>query len=502
MSLYSALLSNFTNRINYRKLLFSILLCFVYSNLSAQRTFQDAYNRFKQQATADYEDFRRKINQEYAEWMKQAWEWYGKVPATPIPEDDMLPPIEYDKDKEKEKPVPLPYEEVEPTPTPEPQPTPIVPIHEKEGDFQGAKFLYYGTELSVRIPENFKFSIKGKTEEAFAKAWENLSSEDFDNLIRDCLLIRIEHQLNDWAYLKMLGYLSDAICGKGTNEATMLQAFVYCQSGYKIRLGLTVNNDLHLLFQTKHIILGMDGFNMKDGLFYSLKPVDNKGLKICDISFPEEKPLSLLINHEMLLTDNPSSERILALEGTKISIKSQVNKNLIDFFNEYPTSIISDDFITRWAMYANTPMSTQTKKQIYPQLKKMIEGLSKADAAQVLLTWVQRAFVYEYDDKVWGDDRAFFAEETLYYPYCDCEDRSILFSRLVRDLLSLDVMLVYYPGHLASAVHFTDNVDGDYITLNGIKFIVCDPTYIGAPVGATMPDMDNQTAKVILLDKN
>ena len=112
---------------------------------------------------------------------------------------------------------------------------------------------------------------------------------------------------------------------------------------------------------------------------------------------------------------------------------------------------------------------------------------------------MQTAFVYEYDDKVWGEDRAFFAEETLYYPYCDCEDRSILFSRLVRDLLGLDVILVYYPGHLATAVCFNSEVKGDYITLNGRRFVVCDPTYIGAPVGCTMPSMDNKAAKVILL---
>lgn len=57
----------------------------------------------------------------------------------------------------------------------------------------------------------------------------------------------------------------------------------------------------------------------------------------------------------------------------------------------------------------------------------------------MILNWVQTGSEYEYDDKVWRHDRAFFAEETLYYPYCDCEDRSILFSRFVRDLLGLDV---------------------------------------------------------------
>ena len=73
----------------------------------------------------------------------------------------------------------------------------------------------------------------------------------------------------------------------------------------------------------------------------------------------------------------------------------------------------------------------------------------------------------------------------------------------MRDLLGLKCVLVYYPGHLASAVQFTDSEaiakGGDYINVNGSKFIIADPTYIGATVGATMPDMDNTSAKVILL---
>jgi hypothetical protein len=77
-----------------------------------------------------------------------------------------------------------------------------------------------------------------------------------------------------------------------------------------------------------------------------------------------------------------------------------------------------------------------------------------------------------------------------------------LFTRLVRDLLGLDCILIYYPGHLASAVEFKQgDVAGDYILLNGRKYIVADATYINAPVGRTMPDMDNKTAKVILLNK-
>mgnify|MGYP007124231092 FL=1 len=183
-----------------------------------------------------------------------------------------------------------------------------------------------------------------------------------------------------------------------------------------------------------------------------------------------------------------------------VQVQVQVNKNLIEFYNTYPSSEVNANFMTRWAMYANTPLDAKVKEELYPALKEKINGLSQLEAANKLLNWVQTAFVYEYDDKVWGHDRAFFAEETLYYPYCDCEDRSILFSRLIRDLLGLKTILVFYPGHLASAVCFTDKVAGDYIMLDDKRFIITDPTYIGAPVGNTMPDMDNTQASVILLE--
>ena len=153
------------------------------------------------------------------------------------------------------------------------------------------------------------------------------------------------------------------------------------------------------------------------------------------------------------------------------------------------------------SLYANAPMATEIQNELYPVLRKELAGLSEYECVSGILNWVQTGFAYEYDEKVWGHDRTFFAEETLFYPYCDCEDRSVLFTRLVRDLARLDCILIYYPGHLAAAVNFNSNVNGDYILLNKKKFVVCDPTYIGAPVGVTMPDMNNSSAGVILLSR-
>ena len=59
-----------------RRFVFVFLCVWVSSVADAQNTFRDAYNNFKQQAQANNEDFRKKANEEYAEWMQKAWEWH------------------------------------------------------------------------------------------------------------------------------------------------------------------------------------------------------------------------------------------------------------------------------------------------------------------------------------------------------------------------------------------------------------------------------------------
>ena len=201
------------------------------------------------------------------------------------------------------------------------------------------------------------------------------------------------------------------------------------------------------------------------------------------------------------LNDSEAPQRTLTSSRyPQMKVEVSVNQNLLDFFDSYPNSYTDNNFMTRWALYANTPLDPAVAEKLYPALQALIGGKTQREAADMLLNWVQTALTYGYDDQVWGYDRAFFAEESLHYPFCDCEDRSILFTRLIRDLLHLKALLMYYPGHLATAIAFTDNVPGDYVELRGTRYVVCDPTYINAPVGHTMPDMDNATAQVILLE--
>lgn len=411
-----------------------------------------------------------------------------KPAPAPVPTPTPQPKVE-------EKPI-LVKKEVIKVPQPTPEPEPLAPVEPKE-EIPHEKYhvTFYGTKVSVGFPTNETLKLPGLSEKQLAKAWKQLSSEAYDVTLNNVLAVRKKLALCDWGYVEMLQAISEKKYGK-TNEAVFMQAYLLSQSGYKIRLA-TDDEKLYMLIATQQNMFSLPFFIIDNTKFYALN-CKSQELSICKAKFDKEKVVSLQLRQEQKLAAQYTDPRKLT---SKYGVVAQVsvNKNTIDFFNDYPSAYIGNDATTRWAVYANTPLEKVIRETLYPTLKKAVAGLSERDAVNKILNFVQTAFVYEYDDNVWGGDRAFFAAETLHYPYADCEDRSILFSRLVRDILGLDVVLIYYPGHLATAVAFNQEVHGDYLTHNNRKYIVCDPTYINAPLGRTMPGMNNQEARIIEL---
>lgn len=494
---------------------FALLICLLTICTSTNAQSSNSFNSsrvsvgggkasaFNQNRASNFNDYRQKLNVEYIRLTREQWRDFNSYRALVQPDKDVKPvaPIEMsDEDAKRDRQDNK--LDINGSVTPirnNSQPQPIAPVQEvPENNPQYLSFSYLGTPLQVRKPQGAFPRLSGIDEGAVANAWEALCDNRFNNTVVDCIRLRSSKKLCDWAYLMLLRTLADAYCGSGSNEATLFMSFIYSQSGYKIRLG-QYNGRLEMLYATQHKVYGVPYFECDGDKFYAMSKLSGT-IKINAAKYPKEQSLSLWVSNEPQIEYASTPARTLTSKRyPEMSVQVSVNKNMLHFFNSYPTSEVGGNFMTRWAMYANTPLGKEAQDELYPQLKSHLAGLSQLDAAERLLNWVQTAFVYEYDDEVWGGDRAFFPDETLYYPYCDCEDRSILFTRLVRDLLGLRCILIYYPGHLASAVSFTDPVQGDYISVNGGKYVVCDPTYIGAPVGRTMTGMDNSKAKVILL---
>lgn len=480
----------------------SLILCIL--PVQAQNEdYRKSFEAFRNGIHKDFRDFRTKVNNDYANFLRQIWREFDKEAPVPRPKENDDPPVIVPDDEivPAPAPVPRPFDDVIPAPIPSPQPEPIIPIKEDVSPMPASqhRFRFFGTAAMVHADRATAVHLQGLDEDAIADAWTKWSDGIHDRIIKDCLDLRTKHGLCDWAYLMMIKEMATTLYDAWCNDAVLLTAYVYCQSGYRIRLAVS-DTSLYMLFASEHLIYDIPSFSQSGTRYYPLGDAPSR-LRISEVAFPEERSLSLLIPNEQRLDLSPTASRErLTGKYPELQLSYTSNQNLLDFFSTYPTSSIAGNVCTRWAMYANTPMSASIRQQLYPKLEAAISGKTELEAVNLLLGWIQTAFEYEYDDKVWGGDRAFFAEETLNYPYCDCEDRSILFTRLVRDLLGLRCILVYYPGHLATAVCFRESVKGDYILLNGQRFIISDPTYIGAPVGMTMPSMDNKEAKVILLE--
>ncbi len=492
-----------------RVILILLLLGFAQPMLAQQdgldayrKRISSEYNQYKKRVDSEAASYRRRINEEYARYMRQAWKIVDGCPAdtSAVEEDKPVPPVI----REETTPAPvieqeIPVEPVEEPVRTTPQPQPVVPVEEVPvAQPKYVSINYCGTEIRVRLSEKEKFHLQGLSQDVVADVWTSFNKEAYSNLLCDCLSWRERLHLCDWAYLRMLMTVGETFLGEKSNEAVLLYAWLYCQSGYKMRLGMQ-EGQLEMLVASEHKIFGYRYFEIQGVKFYTLNNMEGH-MKIFDYAFECESPLSLLIGDSQRLSAEATPLRTLtSTKYPDFSVQVCSNKNDLFFYESYPTSELYENVMTRWAMYANVPLSDMAQKQLYPALRKRLQGLSELEALNQLLNWVQTAFVYKLDDEVWGIDRAFFAEETLYYPYCDCEDRSILFSRLVRDLMGLDVLLLYYPGHLATAVCLNQPVRGDYVVWAGKRYVVADPTYIGAPVGVTMENMNNSTAKAIML---
>lgn len=461
-------------------------------------------DKFVQSMTDDFNNFRRQSMKQFAEFVKKPWKEFEETKPVTKPTLPPIPPVIMDDDKGdlvEDKPIII-EEVVNPVvDEPQPQPQPVEPIKEVPVDtLSYLNFTFFGTSDKVRLNKDNLPILQKVDERSVSVMLQELSTDENDNLILDCLDIRKKRKLCDWAYLQMLNIVANEAYPGKSNEAQLLMAYLYLQSGYKMRLA-SDGSKIYMLYASKHQIYEMSSFAVDGDSYYGVDKLPDR-LYICQFSFPNEESLSLLVNTNQLLAFNKSDNRCISSERyPSMKLDVSVNKNLLDFYSTYPTSALDGNILTRWAMYANTPMDNNISSLLYPKLQELLKDKSEFEATNMLLNTLQTGLIYEYDDKVWGSDRAFFSEESLFYPYCDCEDRAILLTRLVRDVLGLNCLLVYYPGHLAAAIEYSDSsVKGDYITLDGSKYIIADPTYINAPIGCSMPGLDNVTAKVIKLD--
>lgn len=415
-----------------------------------------------------------------------------KAADKPTAQPEKKPVVEVVEAEPEAERTPVVEADRRPEPAAEPRlpvsSTPTSPLY--RGESGRSKIVYGGLAFYLNNSLNRKCSLNGLNENAIADAYEALCNSDYKPLLADCAQIRKDLRLNDWGVFTLVRQVADTYCGTA-NESIVMQQFLLNEMGYKARMARKATEDKMMLFVATDCSIYAHPYITLNGQSYYNLSGNNEQCQfyMCQKDSPKAKnSVGMQLKEAPLFPGTVVSSTHQA-KGSAARVTVDVPKALMDFYKDYPQC--------DYSVYFNAPVNAAMENRILSSLAPLVQGRNEADAANILINFVQTAFQYQTDGQQFGYEKPFFVEELFYYPYSDCEDRAMLFSYLVRKLLGLDVVLLDYPEHIATAVRFNGNVSGDYLMVNGRKYIVCDPTYIGASIGMTMPRYKTVSAKVL-----
>lgn len=492
---------------------------------------QDDYQNWLKEQGVEYRHFISEQDSQFISFLKSNWKSVNiKKGLKKFHEPKVSEPVIFDQSRKATKPLEIPIKKVPVEESKEPKTdtyhnekqSPAVGIslqksiepflslnsrtNTKKNELENSggtkleyfNLNYFGSRLSIINEKALDIPIgSGISADMFAGYWKQLCGKDYHAELSKLLTLKDELNLNDWGYCKLLFDAGNKIDSGNKNESYLFTWFMLIKSGYLVRAGYK-NENIYLLISTDNQLFNIPFFHFAgiQERYYVLL-LDNS----------ESEPIGVINTYKGNYSNNARKlnfgfESLPKLGGNiyrkvfhieyanrKYSFPVECNANLIDFYRNYPN--------TDLYVYFHSQLSPIAKKTLLPEFKSAISTMNDSEAVSFLLHFVQYVTGYETDQKQFGREKPFFPEESLYYPYSDCEDRAVFFSYLVRNLLGLNVIGLAYTNHVATAVNFNKNIRGDYIMFKNKKYVICDPTYLDAPVGKSMPNFKNIRAEII-----
>lgn len=397
-------------------------------------------------------------------------------------------PVISQKPTPKPTPVPVTPAPAKPTPTPTPAPSKPSTSPLYSGGAGRTKINFMGIDYYVSNALDKAVTLKGIDENSLADGLETLYKSNYKPLLEDLRTMRSRDLGNDWALYLVVKQIAEKFGGK--NESVLMRQFLLNNLGFRARMAKVIQkNALTLLVAPASQLYGCAFISEGGAKFYDVEADQPYSYKMCAKEAPDAKHK---IDMSMRQTPRFAGSRKSSShqgERYKAAASASVPVELMEFYKRLPQC--------DYSVYATAKVDKKFSDEVLDALRPAIKGKSEREAANILLDFVQSGFEYATDPEQFGYEKPFFVEELFYYPYCDCEDRSMLYRYLVTQLLGLDVILLDYPGHIATAVRFNGDVPGDFVVGGGGKYIVCDPTFIGAPVGMAMPQFKNTAADML-----
>lgn len=452
-------------------------------------SYRQQQRQVVQQAQSEFRVYKEQQDKEFAGFLKTQWAEFetfqGKVRVKePKPKQmPVAPVIAHTPPAPAPLVQPIPVAPVKPAPlAPQLLPLQSLPLAANE-----MELLFFGNAVRLGFDAQWKsYRLSGGAKpEAFSDFWTQMSGSRYEATIQAVNTARQALKLDDWGYVTLWREVVRELQPERKSEQNLLLWFFLIKSGYDVRLGY-YGSDVHLFVAIKQPVYSTKYTKVLHQTYYAALAADRGNGIRAFYSYNSAYPgkLSALDIHSAAtgFTKTLPMQRALTFDyqGKTISFSVPYDRRLVDYVATFPQS--------EFELYFDTDSSPLLREGLLAELRRYTATMEQEEAVNFLLAFVQKAFAYKTDDEQFGYEKYFFIEESLYYPYNDCEDRSVLFAWLVRELVGIPVVGVLYPGHMTTAVELGQIKDGFFtVEYHNRRLVIADPTYIGASVGMAMP---------------
>ncbi|MBK3516979.1 hypothetical protein [Carboxylicivirga marina] len=495
-------------------------------NARMQKMNQD-YEANLKRMQAEYDERLKKMNQAFKKYLKKGFseveQTEEKVKPVEVPKPIKQPTFKPDKDI-KVKPVDKldPVEVPDRVDIPEKRDVPeelilpepvkpdvvvaeaaafsIAPIFKvPDGAEAYAKDLtidFFGSPATLVADKRMSaLTIKSVKPASFASYWDDFTETYYQLYIESLLEYAEEKNLNDWGIYQLIDLSSKKLHTTANGRAMWTWAMLN-QAGYQAKIGYS-GSSVYLLLPFMQEVYEKPFYKIDGANYYLMS--GKKGIKNM-MTYTKSfggatKKVDLHLPFALNYTDTDNTVvRKTTLPNETQALQLKMDKTIMAFLASYPQTVST--------VYLNAAMSANVKEALYEHIQPRIEGKSETQAVTYLLDYLHNSFEYKTDRDQFNREKMFFPDEIFYYPYSDCEDRTVLFTRLVNELLGLDAIAITYFSHMAAAVSFSGPVEGYSFLVDGRRYTITDPTYINAPIGSVMPDYEGYTPMAIKINND
>jgi hypothetical protein len=461
-----------------------------------RNNFQKDFNDFKSSIDQQFDNFVQHNDSVFVQFLSQSWKEFLGVqnpiptPPKPIQQPKVGDPVIPDFPDKKDSIQKTPASNIEPI-----IPVPIDSVLPKTEAITTAagssSFMFYGSEITIPFPDTGLLELRSLTNEGIINFFKKAAKSSLLNaVIRTSKENSIQCKLNDWGLASLLMTAAQKLYTT-RNEQVLFTWYALIRNGFNAKVGYNKER-VYLLLPAVEKVYSVS-YTINNIVYYlfdfDFPTPQVKLLSIYEADYPGNRTdFSFLMPETPQLGNQFVSKTID--DGSPFDLK--LNKNLIDFYNNYPTCELK--------VFFAAPLSEPILRQLDVYFNPLLKNKDDDERVAFLLNFVQRGIKYQTDQEQFGREKYLFAEETLFYQTADCEDRAILLSKLIRHYTKLATIGLLYPEHVSLAVTITNVPDCKYFTHKNKRYYNCDPTYLGALCGAIMPRFLNSEPEIIDCD--